>query len=135
MPELDVPVAEVMTTPVRTVGPETSIREVSTIIATEGIGSVVVEEGRGIVTKTDVVTGLSDGIDAEKTPVGALMTSPLVVVEADATLGRAIERMAENGIKRVVVERDGGVVGAVTTTDVITQLSPDLDSIVEMLVG
>lgn len=134
MEQLDTPVAEVMTEGVRTVDPGASAREVSTVLASEGIGSVVVADGRGILTKTDVVAGLSEAVDPDATPASVLMSSPLVTVDPDATLQAAVDRMGEEGIKRLVVTDGEEPVGILTTTDVVEALSPDLDQIVGMFV-
>ncbi|MEF8887108.1 MAG: CBS domain-containing protein [Haloarculaceae archaeon] len=136
MDTLDTPVREVMTGSVRTVDGEVSAAEVAEVLVSEGIGSVVVSgdsaEAAGIVTKTDIVDGVRDGMDPETTPVSALMSSPPVTVSAGATLQTAVDRMAANGLKRLLVEDGGDVTGIVTTTDVVADLSPDLDAIVGM---
>jgi CBS domain-containing protein len=75
------PIDQIMTQPVRSVTPETPVRDVATIVLDESIGSVVVGEADGIVTKTDLVEGIDRGrLDA---PAKALMTSPVVTVSPD----------------------------------------------------
>jgi predicted transcriptional regulator len=137
METLDTPVAETMTASVRTVDGRLSVRDVSSILLTEGIGSVVVDgpESVGILTKTDVIAGLDEGVDPDATPVSTLMSAPLETVDHDATLQDAVDKMAEEGVKRLVVERDDERIGIVTSSDVVTELSPDLDRIVEMFVS
>ncbi len=106
------------------------------LLVAEGIGSVVVSDGdtgaAGVVTKTDIVDSVSEGVASETTPVSTLMSCPPVTVGIGADLQTAVDRMADNGIKRLVVEDDGEMAGIVTTTDVVTELSPDLDAIVGM---
>jgi len=133
MEPLDTPVADAMSTPLRTVPGRTSVREAAGTIADEPVGSLVVAaDRRGVLTKTDVVRGLRDGVDPDRTTAAALMSAPPVTVRAEADLQTAVDRMAEHGIKRLVVERDGEAVGMVTTTDLVAELSPDLDQIVDM---
>lgn len=91
-------------------------------------------EGRGSVTKTDIVAGLSDAIDPDETHASALMSTPLVSVGPDETLQSALNTMSEQDVKRVLVERDGDLIGILTTTDVREELSPDLGRIVGMFV-
>jgi len=116
------PIDQIMTQPVRSVTPETPVRDVATIVLDESIGSVVVGEADGIVTKTDLVEGIDRGrLDA---PARALMTSPVVTVSPGADVQTAIDRMDAYEIKRLVVEADT-TVGVVSTTDVRRALGPD----------
>ena len=134
MKSLDTPVEQVMTKPVKTVDRELSVRDVSKLLATEAVGSVVVETeyGRGLLTKTDIIDGLRDGIDPDTTPVGDLMTTPVKTIDPSAPLEEAIDTMVEHSIKRLVVDGQADGIGMLTTTDVMQELSPDLDRVVEM---
>lgn len=136
MDVLDTPVRDVMTDSVRTVDDQVPAATVAEVLVTEEIGSVVVSDGdtgaAGVVTKTDIVDGVREGAASEATPVSTLMSCPPVTVGVGADLQTAVDRMADNGIKRLLVEDDGDVTGIVTTTDVVAELSPDLDAIVGM---
>jgi len=134
MNSLDTPVEQVMTKPVKAVDRELAVRDVSKLLATEAVGSVVVETeyGRGLLTKTDIIDGLRAGIDPDTTPVGDLMTTPVKTIDPGAPLEEAIDTMVEHGIKRLVVDGQADGVGILTTTDVMQELSPDLDRVVEM---
>lgn len=135
MEVLDTPVSTAMTTDVQTIDPGASVRDLASVLAEEGIGSVlVVTNERGILTKTDVIRALSDGVDLDATPVSALMSTDLVTVAPDDSLQTAVGVMDRHGIKRVVVEQERRVVGILTTTDIRAELSPDLDEIVGMFV-
>jgi signal-transduction protein with cAMP-binding, CBS, and nucleotidyltransferase domain len=134
MDQLETQVSESMNNSVRTVPGWLSPREAAAVFDTEDIGSVVVETaaGNGILTKTDIVAGLSTGIDPDKTSVSELMSAPPISIDRDATLRQAVDTMSEHGIKRLLVEEAGTPVGMLTTTDVVDELSPDLDRIVDM---
>lgn len=136
MDVLDTPVRDVMTDDVRTVDGQVPAATAAELLVAEGIGSVVVSDGdtgaAGVVTKTDIVDSVSEGVASETTPVSTLMSCPPVTVGIGADLQTAVDRMADNGIKRLVVEDDGEMAGIVTTTDVVAELSPDLDAIVGM---
>jgi signal-transduction protein with cAMP-binding, CBS, and nucleotidyltransferase domain len=115
-----------MTEPVRTVEPDLTVREAARYLAEDHIGSIVVEgEPPGLVTKTDVVTGVRDGVDHGETTVASLMSSPVTTVGVDADLGEAIDRMETDGLRRLPVADDGRVVGIVTTTDLLSALAAD----------
>ena len=127
------PVEDVMTEPVRSVTADTPAREAATILLEEGIGSVVVADADGIVTKTDLLAGIKERRLGE--PVSELMTEPVVTVSRGADVQTAIDRMHEYEIKRVVVEDGTGVVGVVSTTDIQRALATDLDSVIGMFAG
>jgi CBS domain-containing protein len=116
------PIDQIMTQPVRSVTPETPVRDVATIVLDESIGSVVVGKADGIVTKTDLVEGIDRG--RLGAPARALMTSPVVTVSPEADVQIAIDRMDAFEIKRLVVEADT-TVGVVSMTDIRRALGSD----------
>jgi CBS domain-containing protein len=130
--QFDTPVHEVMSEPLRTVDSDLSATDAAEIIATEGIGSVVVRDPRGVVTKTDLVRGIQNGVDLDETPVEQLMTRSLVTVDADADLQTVVNRMEAHGLKRLVVSSDGDLVGIVTLTDLAEAFAVDLDTVIGM---
>ena len=127
------PVSEIMTEPIRSVTPETPASEVATILLEESIGSVVVADADGIVTKTDLLAGIVNS--SLKTPASELMTDPVVTVSRDADVQTAIDRMDEYEIKRIVIEDGTEAVGVVSTTDVRQALATELDSVIDMFAG
>jgi CBS domain-containing protein len=127
------PVGEIMTEPIRSVTPDTPVSEVATILLEESIGSVVVADADGIVTKTDLLTGIRNG--SLEAPASELMTDPVVTVSRGADVQTAIDRMDEYEIKRVVVEDGTKAVGVVSTTDVRQALATELDSVIAMFAG
>ena len=122
--EIDTPVREVMTTPVQTVDPETTIAEAARTLADAGIGSLIVGEARidGIVTESDIVESVADERDPTQTTVADLMTDPVVTITPSDTIRVAGERMGHNGVKKLPVAEDGKAVGIITTTDLALHL-------------
>jgi CBS domain-containing protein len=122
--EIDTPVSEVMTTPVQTVAPETTIAEAARTLSAAGIGSLVVGEDRidGIVTESDIVASVADERDPTQTTVADLMSDPVVTITPDETIRVAGERMGHNGVKKLPVAEDGRAVGIITTTDLALYL-------------
>jgi CBS domain-containing protein len=127
---LDMPVSEQMTTPVRTVDPDVVVGDAARILWDERIGSLLVGDGAAILTESDVVRGVADGIDPETTPVSALATPDPVTVPVDATVGDATGLMTDHGVKKLPVVQAGEVVGIVTTTDIARVLVPSFDDVV-----
>ena len=126
----EVPVHKVMSSPVREVDGRLAVTEAARILCEERIGSVVVRKRTdGILTDTDIVRSVRDGVDPEETMVAELMSSPVVTVDPDATLQEAAELMDDHDIKKLLVDSGDEYAGIVTTTDVVHQLSPDLEQV------
>lgn len=115
----DTPVTELMSSPVRTIDREATGAAAAIGLAERKIGSLVVGDERveGIVTESDIVTGVAEGIDLSTTHVSELMSDPVVTISTDETVRTAGERMGRNNVKKLPVVEDGRAVGIVTTTD------------------
>lgn len=124
----DIFVGRLMSSPVRTVTPETPIREAAQKMIDNGIGSVVVvDEGNGlegILTATDFVRLGAAGRSADETTVAEYMSTDVTTTTANARIRDAADTMVEHGFHHVpVVDETEGVVGIVTTTDLTAYLS------------
>ncbi len=115
----ETPVSEIMSSPVVTVSEETTLGEAASVLAEERVGSLVVGEVNvsGILTETDVVRAVGEGLDRSETTVSSLMSEPIVTIRPDESVRVAGERMGHNGVKKLPVTEDGEPVGIVTTTD------------------
>jgi CBS domain-containing protein len=94
--------------------------------------AVLLREGRmwGIVTEWDFLAKLvARGGDPASTPVETLATTPVAACDAETPTHEVIERMAREGIRRMVVTRGGQVVGMITAKDVINAFKPYVDRI------
>jgi len=142
-------VAAVMTTRVVAVTPDTTFKELVTVMTREGVsGLPVVEEGKpvGVVTEADTLAkqeyrgGTRPWLFAGRarrtrwrkaTGLTAtdLMTTPAVTVEETAPVSAAARLLAEKRIRRLcVVNEAGELAGVVSRRDVIgTFLRPDDD--------
>ncbi|MXR51775.1 CBS domain-containing protein [Halovenus sp. WSH3] len=119
MSEKETPVEEIMSSPVATVTSDTTITEAAQVLREKSIGSLVVGDEiiEGIVTETDVVGAVSEGLDLDSTAVEEIMTDPVVTVRPNEPVYVAGERMGHNAVKKLPVTEDGEPVGIVTTTD------------------
>jgi CBS domain-containing protein len=121
-------VADVMTTPMLTLDPDTSVERAAEGMLEAGIKSlVVVEEGcrpAGIFTSTDALAVLADGASGADVTVEEYMTSPVETVGPDEPLSVVAERMADGEFSHLpVTDADGDGVGILTTTDLAGALS------------
>jgi acyl dehydratase/CBS domain-containing protein len=112
-------VANVMTEDVDAVAPGVPVRAVARRLRESGVGSLLVagDDGpAGIVTTTDLVDLLAADGHVDGT-AGDVMSSPLVTVAPDASVGAAVRRMHDDEVSTLPVVDDGAVVGVVTTHD------------------
>jgi len=119
MSQEETPVSEIMSSPVETISGKTTITEAARVLAAEHIGSLVVRDDiiEGIVTETDMVRAIGEGIDLANTSVAEIMSEPVVTIRPHEAVHVAGERMGHNGVKKLPVTEDGRPVGIVTTTD------------------
>lgn len=134
-------VADVMTTEVLTVRPETTLKEVARLLGAHGIsGAPVVDEGGhvlGVVSEADILAkertprppGRIDRLLGRREPAdrkalartaGEAMTTPAVTIAAHRRLDVAAALMLDRGVNRLpVVDRAGVLVGIVTRADLV----------------
>jgi CBS domain-containing protein len=110
-----------------TIDRDETLRRASQLMRDHKIGCLLVgkkDEVVGIVTETDLARrGMAEGTNPEQTPIGRIMTSPILKIGADATLLDANDLMAKKGIRHLGVERDGKLVGLVSVRDLLNFLT------------
>lgn len=114
-------VADVMSSPARTTEPDATVANAAATCHADSIGSLVVVDGSdvvGIITSDDFVRILGEADEPGSIPVRDGMSTDVVTIGADATVGEAVETMSEHGIARLVVFDDGELSGLVSTDDV-----------------
>jgi acyl dehydratase/CBS domain-containing protein len=115
------PITDVMNESVETADPDGAALDAARTLHEREIGSVVVvDDGAvvGILTESDVVGLLVDGRDPAAVGLSEVVSSPVVTVDAGATVVEAAEQMRDHCVKKLPVLDDGALVGIVTTTDV-----------------
>ncbi|MFB6311482.1 MAG: CBS domain-containing protein [Salinirussus sp.] len=121
-------VEEVMSTEVVTVDRSASLRMAVETLLERDVGSVVVisDEGHpvGIVTESDALrAALRTGDPLRKINVADLSHRPVVKTKPSATVEGLARTMAEEGVKKVPVMDGIDLVGMITLTDVVWNLS------------
>jgi len=92
------------------------------IMETNNLEAVVVVENNklvGIITDRDYTIKLGSHAYPIDTPIGRLMSYPLISIDQDADISVALNLMEENKIKRLPVISDDKVLGMVTMSDLI----------------
>ncbi|MFB6155522.1 MAG: CBS domain-containing protein [Haloferacaceae archaeon] len=124
----DIFVGSLMSSPVRTVTPDTSLRDAGEQMLADGIGSVIVVDGEGrlagILTSTDFVRIVAEsGTDADAT-VGDFMSTDVTTATANDSIRDVADMMVDHGFHHVpVVGGDDEVIGVITTTDLTAYVS------------
>jgi predicted transcriptional regulator/acyl dehydratase len=116
---------EIMHSTVETVEPDTLAIDVGRRLRERDIGSVVVvddDQAVGIVTESDLVELLVAGDDSESVTARECMSSPLVTIDASASITEAASLLREHHIKKLPVLSDGELAGITTTTDLSSYL-------------
>jgi CBS domain-containing protein len=106
--------------PLVTCGPEETVRAAAERMRDQQVSSLVVTgEPLGFLTDRDLrdrVVAPAIGLD---TPVAAVMSSPLITAQADATMAELLLAMVDRGIHHLPVTEAGRLVGMVTDTDML----------------
>ncbi|MEH2301467.1 MAG: CBS domain-containing protein [Nostoc sp.] len=120
---------DLMSSPVRTILPETTIAEAQRILLRYGQSglSVVDAQGQlvGIISRRDIDIALHHGFN--HAPVKGYMTTNLKTITPDTTLPQIESVMVTYDIGRLPVLENGQLVGIVTRTDVLRELHQQRD--------
>ncbi|KON27841.1 hypothetical protein AC480_04320 [miscellaneous Crenarchaeota group archaeon SMTZ1-55] len=113
-------VKKYMTKEVNTIDYDATVDAAAKIMATdenyEGY-VIVLEKGKpmGILTERDIVNKVVvGGLDASKTQVSKVMSTPLVTIDPDEDLLKASQVMKEQNVRKLVVVRDSIIYGIIT---------------------
>ncbi|MBY8876253.1 CBS domain-containing protein [Actinacidiphila acidipaludis] len=117
-------IADVMRGPAVTVAPDVPVRTAARVLCEAGVGCLPVCRDRklvGIVTDRDLVMRcLADGTDP-RSPVGELMSAPVVTVDADDDLVTASRAFQRAEVHRLPVLDGTWTVGVVSVDDLLLQ--------------
>jgi CBS domain-containing protein len=108
---------------------EAPVLEVIRLMAEQHIGSVLVMQGHdivGIATERDYARKvILQGRSSADTPVGQIMTSPVVTVLPTDTAQTCMEVMTARKIRHLPVVDDGRVVGLISIGDLVKAVIED----------
>jgi len=114
------------------IGPERTVREAARIMEQAGVGALAVidaEQLVGIVTDRDLVRrAMARDLPADAR-VDAVMSAPVVTIDADADLHDAFAVFRVNAVRRLALVRAGQFVGMITVDDLLIDLAADLSDL------
>jgi CBS domain-containing protein len=106
--------------------PETMLPEIARMMLEHDCGAIPVCNGTalvGVITDRDIVCrAMAIRPDLKTTPAADAMTSPVVTVNDNDSIQRAVSLMAENKVRRLPVVKDGVLVGMLTQADLAEHL-------------
>ncbi len=119
-------VQDVMTRALITVNPSTTAFQIAKMMQQGGIGAVFVQDNGhpvGIVTDRDFATKISANEMSFDTIADKIMSSPLITINHNEPISAAAKRMTSKKIRKLAVTENGVIIGIITSTDLVTQLS------------
>jgi CBS domain-containing protein len=124
----DVFVAQLMSSGIHSVTPDTLVADAAAELLENNIGSVAVVDHRnqleGILTSTDFVTIVAESEPKAETTVARYMTEQVVTTEANESIRDAADKMITYDIRHLpVVDDEEGVIGMLSSTDLAAYLS------------
>ncbi|MCK9439802.1 MAG: CBS domain-containing protein [Methanothrix sp.] len=125
-------VKDYMSAPIYVIERNEPIQRARNLMFKYAIGRLpVMDAGKlvGIVTKYDITNRLNQASPEwrrrpiDKVPIQVVMTEKPLTIFPDATMPQAAEILIENGISGLPVERDGEIVGMITSRDIMKYFS------------
>lgn len=105
-------IRDIMTRDVKSVNPQSTIRDAAQLMNSEDFGSLPVCEGRkvvGVITDRDItIRAVAQGRDPGSTRVSEIMTKDIVSVRDSSDLMEAEGLMRDRQLRRLPVLRDQG---------------------------
>jgi CBS domain-containing protein len=117
-------VRDIMSTDVREVPEEATLEIAAKRMAEMKVNSLVVrpegeEEPYGILTSTDIVDAIAEGVEPGKSLVRDVATTPLVVITPGVPLGYAARLMKRVNVRHLAVFNGRDIVGVLSASDIV----------------
>lgn len=124
-------VNQIMSKDVKTVDHVTTIQETAEKMSRSKIGCMIVtkeEKPVGIVTERDFMTKVAAKGIPLFAEISNAMSSPIITIKHDETIWEASEIMKTKLIHKLPVEKNGKIIGMITTSDIVKISSMGSDS-------
>lgn len=126
-------VADIMTTDVRSIEPQESLRSAAKLMQMLNVGALPVCSGKqllGMVTDRDIVVrGIAAGLQGEKACVSDVMTGSVRSCTPDQDVHQVMQQMGQAQVRRMpVLGAAGALVGIVSLGDVALRQAGHTDA-------
>lgn len=135
--EVGVPIREAMRYNPTTIGVEATVAKAAEKMCRDDVGSCIVLQNnlpKGIVTEVDINCKV---VARDKKPseihVSEIMSTPLITIDVDKTVGDATHMMVNKKVRRLPVVDGEKVVGLVTVRDILS-ISNEMNEIMSDLI-
>ncbi|MFB6080495.1 MAG: cyclic nucleotide-binding/CBS domain-containing protein [Haloferacaceae archaeon] len=116
-------VEDVMSTPLRTISPDATVREAAAMMRDHDIGALLVTTvPPSIVTSTDVLDAIVAGHDPDELAVTEVMTESVETVPPDLLVEEVAAMMTNFEVNHLPVAADD-YIGMISSTDVTAHLA------------
>jgi len=111
------------------------LSEVAQLMCDRHVGAVVVTVTpsdrpvvAGIITDRDIVRAqLERTADLSRLSAGDIMTRDPLVLNEQESIGKAVQRLRQRGVRRApVINNSGALIGVISTDDLLAQVSEEL---------
>ena len=130
-------IMDVMSTEVVTVAPDSTLKQIATLLAGHGISGAPVVDSKGqvlgIVSETDLVVEES-GSGRVARRASEVMTAPAITIDIGRRVYQAARLMSEHRINRLPVLNDGTLAGIVSRADIVLAFARADDQIRQEIV-
>ena len=124
-------------TTVHTVTPTTSMFDAITLMAEKNIGALLVVDGetiRGIVSERDYARKIIlAGRSSRDTPVGDVMTAPVMYVGPTASTQECMALMTGKRLRHLPVLDEGKLIGMISIGDLVKDIISEQNFMIEQL--
>lgn len=111
---------DLMDTKILKIEGKTSVADALQQMIKAGLWSFLVENHgvpEGVVTDRDILRRcVAKGLQIDKVRVQEIMSSPVIMVGPDSSVGEIMETMVQKSIRRVYVVENGSIIGRITQT-------------------
>ena len=136
--ETQIPLRDVMKNNPTMLGIEATVEKAAKTMCHDEVGSVIILENSqpiGIVTEEDITCKVvAKDLKPSTVQVREIMSTPLITVSADKTVGDAAHMMVKHKVRRLpVIDAKKKVIGIVTVRDLLT-VSNELNELLTDLI-
>jgi CBS domain-containing protein len=136
--ETQIPLRDVMKNNPTMLGIEATVAKAAKTMCHDEVGSVIILENSqpiGIVTEEDITCKVvAKDLKPSTVQVREIMSTPLITVSADKTVGDAAHMMVKHKVRRLpVIDAKKKVIGIVTVRDLLT-VSTELNELLTDLI-
>jgi len=124
---------DIVESDILTLSPDTTVLNAAKAMRDSKHGYAVVgpkERPQGIVTEWDILSQVvAEERDPQKVTVGGIMSRDLVFVDGGAGLSVVSQIMTQKGVRRLLVEEKGAVLGIITAKEMMARMNEYVDKI------